>query len=255
MASFDLEPIVDRVLIVSRLNALKEQVFAVIKALPAVDVGVFTTTGILVAIARILHQVVICIRIREGRGIIRRLSLVLLVQHELRALDGVALIVDLVHVVAIREGDDVIPWGLVLLMVIVRARVVAVVESGGVNVALDAELSVLVELGGEVYVDRYSVEVLNRAAVLALPGQGELELVVAGVIVIDGVVRHRFAVDRNLLNARCLVEGQRVLHLVLEGDVVLLVARYVLGQLCRELEWHIITNVVVGGVIPLDARD
>ena len=225
---------------------LDEQVIAIVNALPAEDVRL--------ARLGLPHHVVVGVlalgrvpRGTRGSGI----GGVLLVQRELHALERVAPVVDLAHVVAVGEGDDVVPVGLALVLVaiLVGGEVVAVAQAGAVDVALATEIGVSVEPGVEVdaHLGLVEIFVADLAAVLTLPAQGHGEVLVVILIELVVPLGNNLTIERDLLDA---VEGKRVFHLVFERDVVLLVARHVVSQGGGELVRHEVADVVVGGVVP-----
>ena len=186
-------------------------------------------------------------------------------KRELSTDKRLLLLVDLVHVHLIRKCNHVIPRLLALVGIIFRVRIVGVRKLACVDVALLANLRRVVKRGSEVNFDHGAIEaivgncLLLVTLALAMPVEPERKAVhfsvTAGRIRRKRIVGRFNAVQCNLLE---YVEVERTLHLVGEGDVVILVGRYIVGKRGGELVWHTVTDVVVGRVLPpsrIELRD
>ena len=172
-----------------------------------------------------------------------------LFERELRARKIVSVLVLLVYVNLIGEGDDVVPRQLSLVGVVLTRRVVGVGQLARVDVALLAKLGVIVEPGLEVHVNNAEVEarVGDGRVASAGPGHTHGELVV--VHLGEFVPARKLVAVHEHLNA-VLDEVERLLHLVGKRHVVLPVARHVVGKRGGELVRHLVTNVIVGTILP-----
>ena len=191
-----------------------------------------------------------------GKAAVREL----LLEPELRAGKGLIGLVDLVDVHLVGKGDRVVPrrraFVLAGFALGVQGGVAAVGELGSIDIAFVAQFRVLVERGREL--DRHlgAVErgvgnrLLRGTRNLASPVEAHGEL----MRLVIGAGRERvarlelLAADKDLDAA--LVEREAILHLVREGEVVLLVARHVVGKRRGQAERHRVVDVVVGGVLP-----
>ena len=197
-----------------------------------------------------------------------------LLQLELSAGQSlVGVLVLLVDDHLVGEHDGVVPLGLALvaflvvlgMAVLVQVAVVAVLQLGLVHVALAAQHGILVQGRGEQHLDCLAVQGLRQigladrlgvlvAVLLAFPGQLQAELPVTapGQLIALRMVRglrrdHRIA----HLHGGDRLEGQSGLHLVLEGDVVLVVVGHVVRQRGGQPIGHVVADVVVGAVLPV----
>ena len=184
-----------------------------------------------------------------------------LLQLERRALQRLAALIHLVHDHLVRERDHRVFLGflgllarLLLAGVLVglHLRAVAVLQLRRVHIALAAQDRILVQDRREFNLHRLAVQARRQLAVvlafglLRLPGQRQIELLRA--LLGQRVLRRRLAIH---LHAGDLIEGQALLHLVVEGDMVLHIIRYVVRQLRGQLVRHGVADVVVRRILPV----
>ena len=232
MVSIDGE--LDRVdsLVARRRFRLREHVIAVVQARACEDVAVLAQ----------------CDRFRPA-------VCQLLLECELRAGQCIAVLVYLVHVELVGEGDDVVPGGLVGAVRV--ARVVAVMQTRRVDVAVRANLSIGVQRSSEVDLDRRAVESFSDGhsllTIVFAPtcAHGELMFAVWGNDAVPCDLRLFVVFDQdNLLD---FLKCERSLHLVLKCDAVALVTAHVTGQSGSQLEGDLVADIVIGAVLPVAA--
>ena len=205
------------------------------------------------------------VRVTAGRLVQRDLFLraisKFLLELEGCACQRVAILVDLVHIHLVGESDDYVVRRLLGLFaghsLVIHVRIAAVHEISFVDITLAAKDGVLVEGRIEVYFNNCLVKSLIcdlLSAVCSFPGQGQLELLIG--FLIRRPCRNSFlfnlvSISIKHLDVGDLIVGQAGLHDVVEGDVVLLVIRYVVRQNSCQLVRHGIADVIVGGILPV----
>ena len=181
----------------------------------------------------------------HGPGLDDLAVLIQLLQLERRAGQGRATLGHLVYIHLVGEHDDAVLVGRLLgddgRSVGIEAADVAVGQPGFVDVARAAQLRIFVQRGGEQHLDIRAVQGFSDA--VAVPGQGQLEVMIVGSQFLSVSVR------RGYMDA-IRVKGQAVIHRVVELDAILTVVRHVVGQRGGQLEGYFIADVVVGGILP-----
>ena len=173
----------------------------------------------------------------------------LLLQLECCAFEGFAVLVDLVHIHLVGEGDNDILRCLLGLLArlafLINIRVAAVFQLTGVDIARLAKDCVLIEDCGEEDFDFGLIQVCVVNLVLTVaPGQLQVE----GMLVLRQlIIFHSLSVDRHRGD---LIHGKALLHRVMEGDEVCQIIRYVVRQCRGQSVRNFIADVIVGGILP-----
>ena len=178
----------------------------------------------------------------------------LLLQLELRALQGFSLRVHLVHVHLVGEHDHGVLGGILRLVDGlaggIHIRVGAVGQLARVEVALAAQLGLVIQGRGEIHHNVLAVQVFgDLLAFFTVPFQLQVE----GMLVFSDRQHvfgygYRLTIDFHALNA---VEVQAFFHRIMEDNVVGQVVGHVVRQRRGQLEGHFVADVIVGRILPL----
>ena len=178
----------------------------------------------------------------------------LLLKFERCSFQCLAILVDLVYVELVSEGNDIVPRRILEISCI--SRVIAVTQTRCVDVSCVSEFGVLIQLRREVDVDRGTVEQFTDwhtlRAVITSPSCADSESLPAARRLEDTVPRDilRAAVILGQDDFRDAFKGECILHLIFEYDGVTSVSADIIGQRCSQLVRDLVADIVIGAVLP-----